>query len=173
LSARSPISRLHAGCNPERHEPPFRAKQQHSQRPFGSEIWCRPGAVAGATRGPRRRTDVFDRSDAGAKLSSLPIYAVRFECCVSKLGRFQSELIPEEDIRALGHNFEGRMIASPRCRYCVRRSYHAPITSGLPGKQTSSGPVGTSHLRASRRRISAACAQLVLIGLGSRRRSAS
>ena len=39
------------------------------------------------------------------------------------------------------------MIASPRCRYCVRRSYHAPITSGLPGKQTSSGPVGTSHLR--------------------------
>jgi hypothetical protein len=29
---------LHAGCNPERHEPPFRAKQQHSQRPFGSEI---------------------------------------------------------------------------------------------------------------------------------------
>jgi len=31
LSARSPISRLHAGCNPERHEPLFRAKQQHSQ----------------------------------------------------------------------------------------------------------------------------------------------
>ena len=30
LSARSPISMLHAGCNPERHEPPFRAKQQHS-----------------------------------------------------------------------------------------------------------------------------------------------